>query len=623
MVKFKFENSIVKKIIIFFALLIFVVILTMFSTNRYLNKIELASLIIDYNYEIKNNIEGIENNLLSSKVLPRIEEITILKKEELEKNIKMRNIDIYSLFDEIEERISDEKVLMEYEYIRQDYQILEKNIINVDEYDGNTINLYKRYKDVIYNSLDTVTSELEKNKTEYYNDMKKQISLFGSLMILIILLGIYIVNDEVFRPLKAITGFFRRNAQSYSFTEFEIEKNNEIGLLMENYNQLKHRLVTMESITRQINSKDRFEDIFDYIFESFKDFIPYDRIGIAVLNEDEKGITALRAKSNLPILLGSEYSEQLGKSSLSVVIRENEPRIINDLEEYLKNKPESKSTEIIVKEGMKSSLTLPLLVASKCVGVVFFSSIEVNAYNKNHINILSNVANSLSVAFYKSFLQNDLVISTIVGFAELVESKDNETGDHLGRMSKYSVLLAELLALNGKYTGVITEEFIKEIGVYSQLHDIGKVGISDEVLLKPGKLSREEFEDMKRHTTIGAGILENMNSKLKSYNKEYYKLGIDITKYHHEKYDGSGYPEGLSGNQIPLAARIVAIGDVLDALSSPRPYKRAFSIEKSIGIIIEGSGSHFDPEIVEAFIKGQNKFIELYNYLWSKENLKK
>jgi HD-GYP domain-containing protein (c-di-GMP phosphodiesterase class II) len=623
MVKFKFGNSIVKKLLFFFSLLIVVVMMTMFSTNRFLSKIESATQVIDYNYEIRNNIEGVENNLLSSKVLPSIEKITILNRDELEEKTRKNTIAIYELLDKIQLIVDDKEILDQYRYIREDYESLEENIINAKEYDGNTINLYKRYKEVIYNSLDNVTEKLEDSKNDSFDQMKKQIQFFVALMILIILLGIYIVNGEIFKPIIAITGFFKRNAQSYSFTEFEVRKRNEIGLLMENYNQLKHRLVTMESITRQISSKDSFEEIFDYIFESFKDFIPYDRIGIAVLNDDEKGITALRAKSNLPILLGSDYSEKLLNSSLSGVIEENEPRIINDLQEYLENKPESKSTEIIVREGMKSSLTLPLLVGSKCVGVVFFSSIKANSYNKNHINILNNVTNSLSVAFYKSFLQNDLVISTIVGFAKLVESKDNETGDHLGRMSQYSVLIAELMSSEGLYRGIINEEFIKQIGVYSQLHDIGKVGISDKVLLKPGKLTREEFEDMKRHTLIGAGILENMNSKLKSYNKQYYKLGIDITKYHHEKYDGSGYPEGISGEEIPLAARIVALGDVLDALSSPRPYKKAFSIEKSIEIIIEGRGNHFDPQIVDVFVNYQNKFIELHNYLWAKENFKK
>lgn len=619
--EFKVTNSIIRKMIYFFALLILLVISIIVTGSYYLTKVQDLTVIIDNNYKIKNNIEAIENDLLSSKILPDIEDYTILNKEDIADNISKRLPVIENIFEVLSVKVNKD-LKTSYENVINDYEVLRDNVINREKYDGNTINLYKRYKEVIYRELEEIDLILIQEKDKELENMKRTLSILIVFVGVIIFAGIYIVNDEIISPIKNITGFFKRNAQSYSFTEFKIENNNEIGLLMENYNQLKHRLVTMESVIRHISAKDKFEEIFDYIFDNFKDFIPYDRIGIAVLNKDEEGITALRAKSNFQILLGEEYTESLENSSLVGVIKDNEPRIINDLEEYLINKPTSKSTEIILKEGMRSSLTLPLLVGEKCVGVVFFSSSQKNSYDKKHINLLSNIANSLAVSFNKSFLQHDLVISTVVGFAKLVESKDNETGDHLERMSRYSVLMAELLNEEGYYTDEIDEGFMKKLSVYSQLHDIGKVGIKDNILLKPGKLTFEEFEEMKKHTNIGAEILENMNMKLESYKKDYYKMGIDIAKCHHEKYDGSGYPEGLIGDDIPVSARIVAIGDVFDALTSPRPYKEAFDLEKTIGIILDGRGKHFDPIMVDVFIKYKSKFIELKRYLWAKENQK-
>ena len=190
----------------------------------------------------------------------------------------------------------------------------------------------------------------------------------------------------------------------------------------------------------------------------------------------------------------------------------------------------------------------------------------------------------------------DLVFFTL---ARLAESRDPETGQHLERIEGYTRLLVQWLSKNGPYQDVLSEHHCEQICRSSVLHDIGKVGIPDSVLLKPGRLTRQEFDVMKEHARIGAEALED--SALQSSCSDFLSLAAQIARYHHEKYNGTGYPNGLSGTDIPLAARIVAVADVFDALTSERVYKKAMPVEEARSIILSESGEHFDPEIVAAF----------------------
>jgi putative two-component system response regulator len=197
-------------------------------------------------------------------------------------------------------------------------------------------------------------------------------------------------------------------------------------------------------------------------------------------------------------------------------------------------------------------------------------------------------------------------ISTIFALSKLAESRDNETGEHLERVQIYCRILAEKLGQEEAYKRIIDGAFINDIFNASPLHDIGKVGIPDHVLLKPGKLTPAEFDIMKKHSPVGAITLEAVRD---IYRKNVFiNMGISIARYHHECWDGTGYPDGLKGEEIPLAARIMAIADVYDALRSNRCYKRAFSREQSREIIESGSGIKFDPVLVKAFLVLEEKF---------------
>ena len=197
----------------------------------------------------------------------------------------------------------------------------------------------------------------------------------------------------------------------------------------------------------------------------------------------------------------------------------------------------------------------------------------------------------------------------IFAMAKLAESRDHETGAHLERVREYSRLLAQQLAGMPEHRDSITAEFVHLIYLTSPLHDIGKVGIPDCVLLKPGRLSDREFEIMKTHAKLGA---QTLDAALKQFpGARFLEMGRDIAATHHERFDGSGYPDGIKGRDIPLAGRIVALADVYDALTSKRVYKAAFAHDVAKSMIVAESGAHFDPIIVRAFIETEDEFIAI------------
>ena len=200
----------------------------------------------------------------------------------------------------------------------------------------------------------------------------------------------------------------------------------------------------------------------------------------------------------------------------------------------------------------------------------------------------------------------DAHISTIFALSTLAESRDPETGAHLERMREYCRSLSNALRELPEYKTVVDKEFVENIYAASPLHDIGKVGIPDHVLLKPGKLDDDEFRVMKEHSRIGADTLRRVSEKYP--NNTLIQMGIEIAQSHHEKWNGKGYPDGLVNEHIPLASRILALCDVYDALTCRRCYKEPFSHEKSAGIILSERGEHFDPALVDIFERIQGEF---------------
>lgn len=272
-------------------------------------------------------------------------------------------------------------------------------------------------------------------------------------------------------------------------------------------------------------------------------------------------------------------------------------------------------------DGYRVCQSIKSNTATKKIPVIFITAMnEVEAEAKGFLYgaidyitkpvnppiVMARVATHLALYDQKNYLEElveertselyDTRLEIVHRLGIAAEYKDNETGKHIIRMSKYCQLV-------GKEYGLSKEEQILLLNS-SPMHDIGKIGIPDKILLKPGKLDPDEWEIMKTHTTIGSLIIGDHPSEL-------LRAAKLITLTHHEKWDGTGYPNGIKGKEIPISGRIVAIADVFDALTSERPYKNAWSVEEAVAEIEKGSGSHFDPEVVDAFMKSLPKILEI------------
>lgn len=401
--------------------------------------------------------------------------------------------------------------------------------------------------------------------------------------------------------------------------------NHKSAALHTDIDEMFHRINDILRLIENMNNNSSFTEMLDFINNTFSPFIPYNYIGVALLEKEETVIKAAYGVSDGTVLGLPENligkSVILKETSLNTIIDHGNARIINDLEEYTKGKPLKLYNKIILEAGIRSSITLPLKVAEKPVGVIFFSSYHKNVYKEEHIKFLKMLVNSIAISFKQNIFINDLFYSNTLALAKLAEARDEDTGEHLERMKYYSVKIAELLLRNEIYKEEITLEFIDNIERFSPLHDIGKVGVPDGILLKPEKLTEEEYEQMKKHTVYGADVLRAAEETIGKHKKSLFVMGIEIAEGHQEKWDGSGYPFGRKGKEIPLSARIVAVADVFDALTSKRPYKNAFSFEKSFQMIVEESGTHFDPVIVTCFKNNKEVILRMYRKFHDEVNI--
>ena len=284
----------------------------------------------------------------------------------------------------------------------------------------------------------------------------------------------------------------------------------------------------------------------------------------------------------------------------------------------LKQEPETRDIPVIFLSAMSE-------IASKAKGFALgavdyiikpFHIDEVCARVNTHLQLrhvqasLQQFNDKLQVLVAKQVDElNQSQLAMIFALAKLSHTRDDNTGMHLERVQHLCRILSLALASEPDFSEIITPRFVTAIFHASPLHDVGKVGIEDAILLKPGGLTPEEFEMMKTHTTIGATTLESVH---KLYpNNEFVEMGIEIAKHHHEKWNGTGYPDGLKEEEIPLSARIMALVDVYEALRSRRPYKEPFSHEKAAQIITAGEGTSFDPRIIKAFLTIQQEFDKL------------
>ncbi|MFO1289944.1 MAG: HD domain-containing protein [Nitrosomonas sp.] len=291
--------------------------------------------------------------------------------------------------------------------------------------------------------------------------------------------------------------------------------------------------------------------------------------------------------------------------SLEALMKQGNPRIIKNKVTVERGRHEH--TQRIGREGYAASYTLPMFYNGVFFGFIFFNSSETDAFNETTLEQLDLYGHLISLMVINEINSVQTLVAAISTASHMTHLRDPETGSHLDRMSRYARLIAKSLAEQYQ----LDDEYIERVFMFSPLHDIGKLGIPDQILLKPGKLTEEEQTIMRTHATKGREMIDNMLANFGFDSIPDVDILRNIAQFHHESINGQGYPAGLSGNSIPLEARIVAVADVFDALTSRRPYKEAWSNQEAFVMLERMSGEKLDTDCVKALIDQQEEIEQI------------
>ena len=291
------------------------------------------------------------------------------------------------------------------------------------------------------------------------------------------------------------------------------------------------------------------------------------------------------------------YDAPLGGSpSLLEIVARRQPRVVNDTELYGR---EAHHSNRIRGGGFGSSYTLPIFRNGEFLGFLFFNAREKDAFDDTSLHFFDLLGHLLALLVIDGLATPKALVATVRTVTGLAQQRDFETGAHLERMAHYSRIIARELA--PRYG--LSDADVEHIFLFAPLHDIGKIAIPDDILLKKGKLDAGEFEVMKTHTVKGQEIIADMLNNFHLDDTAHAAMMGNIALYHHEAMDGNGYPSGCKGEDIPLAARIVGVADVFDALTSRRSYKEAWPVDDAIHFLVANAGSRFDRDCVAALVK--------------------
>lgn len=436
----------------------------------------------------------------------------------------------------------------------------------------------------------------------------------------------YSTDEDIIHALKTgASDFITKPIMDFAILNHSVEKAISVKKLNDERNTFVEQLTQINSVISMLNRGMELDEIFKNLNITLRRIIPFNRLALAVIDEPTGKVVTKLVESDREMLLKPGDSFPLADSSLNMVAENKEFLLIRDLEDYLYEHTGSKGARLLMEEGMRSSMALPLIINNVTRGFLIFASVMPNFFREEHIFFLKSVSGQISFSVQRAELLSELEIhtkkleqlvkvrsfeilktqkTTIFALSKLAETRDADTGEHLERMRKFSVLIAQILKYSG-HEDEISNQYLRDLYDSSILHDIGKVGIPDSILMKPGPLTPEEFEIIKRHSVIGHNALKQASEELGQ--DSFLKMAMDVTLYHHERWDGLGYPVGLKADEIPLAARIVAIGDVYDALTTVRPYKEAYPHETALKIMND-EASRYDPALFKIFLDNEAEF---------------
>ncbi len=340
-------------------------------------------------------------------------------------------------------------------------------------------------------------------------------------------------------------------------------------------------LYLLQQISQELSSILDLELLLQHIVRHLKESLNYERAAVALIDGKTNELVVRAAEKPYARKIQARLRLKLGQGITGHVAQTGKPYIANDVSRNHHYHIFDKKT--------KSEIAVPLKIGEKTIGVINIESYKNDIFTEKDLELLTLVANQASVAIQNSQLYSSLkqsYLDSIKTLVSAIEAKDPYTSGHSERVRKYALKIAKKLRLNPKQ--------IEELDYAGYLHDIGKIGISDSLLTKPSPLTKEEYEVVKEHPRIGHNIL--MHAR-------HLAGACEIIRFEHERYDGTGYPNGLKKNEIPIGAKIIAVADAYDAMTTDRPYRRALSKNEAIRRIKECSGTQFDPKVVKAFLE--------------------
>ena len=351
---------------------------------------------------------------------------------------------------------------------------------------------------------------------------------------------------------------------------------------------------TLSALNQDLPLAEKLKLVHNSIIQQLPHIV---RIAVAVYDPKTDLLKTFIHSSSGAEPLSHYHAKLVETSSLLQIIENGKPRVVNDLQIFTQSK--KVHSQRILAQGYAASYTMPMYHKGEFFGFVFFNADQKNVFHEQNLHYLDLFGHLLSLTVMQELAQYRTLQAAVQTACEITHQRDNETGSHLDRMSRYARLIAEELAEQFQFT----DEFIEQIFMFSPLHDLGKIAIPDNILLKPGKLDKSEFDIMKTHADKGREMIEGMLVHFGIEKQQNSELLCNIAQYHHEAMDGSGYPRGLKGDAIPIEARIIAVADIFDALTSPRPYKQAWSNAEAFSALEEMAGVTLDPDCVHALLK--------------------
>lgn len=353
----------------------------------------------------------------------------------------------------------------------------------------------------------------------------------------------------------------------------------------------------LDSLNQHLPLRDKLVAAHKSVSETFPFIV---RIAIAIYDPETKVLKTLLHSSGEDNPLNNYQALLDDAPSLKEILAKRLPRVVNNLVTF--EKGQNEHTKRIGRQGYVSSYTMPIFNNGVFMGFIFFNADKTEVFIESVLRQIDIYGHLIALMVINELTSVHTLAAAVKTTGHITHTRDPETGSHLDRMSRYSALIASALA--EKYG--LDDSYIEHIFMFSPLHDIGKIGIPDKVLLKPGKLDDAEVTVMKTHSDKGREIIDDLLKNFGLENIEYKDVLRNIAKFHHEAVNGSGYPSGIRGKDIPLEARIVAVADIFDALTSTRPYKKAWSNAAAIQELKKLAGETLDQDCVKALLENMD-----------------